>query len=72
MVIIAVALPLGLAAGMLVNRSLMKMLFNVAANDMTTYMEATLILLATALVGAIAPALRKAYLIDPISNLKGD
>lgn len=69
-----VMLVLGLAAGLVTARTLSRfvraLLFGIGANDLTTYLAVTAILLVTAAIACLGPA-RRAMSADPARVLRG-
>ena len=60
---------LGLIAALALSQSISHLLFEVAPTDLMTFLTASLLLLAVAVVAASAPA-RRATRVDPVSALR--
>jgi putative ABC transport system permease protein len=65
----AAGVAIGVAAALILTPALASQLFGVGAGDPATYVIVALVLLATALVAALAPA-RRAMRTDPASSLR--
>jgi putative ABC transport system permease protein len=67
---VAIGIAIGVAGAFALTRLLSAMLFEVSANDATTYVAACGVLALSAVIASIVPA-RKALRVDPISAVRG-
>jgi ABC-type antimicrobial peptide transport system permease subunit len=67
---VIIGLAIGVAGAFALMRLLSSMLFEVTANDVTTYVIACGVLALSALIASIVPA-RRALAVDPINAVRG-
>ncbi len=68
---VAIGLVIGLGLSFWLSRFMTSLLFNVTANDVSTYVAVTLALLVTAIVSCYIPA-RQVLRVDPVIALRAD
>jgi len=69
MMLVAIGVAIGMTAGLVAARSLASFLYGVSTSDLATFIVATLVLLAAALVACVIPA-KRAIGVDPIVALR--
>jgi ABC-type antimicrobial peptide transport system permease subunit len=69
MMLVAIGVAIGMIVGLVAARSLASFLYGVSTSDVATFIVATVVLLAAALVACIIPA-KRAIGVDPIVALR--
>ena len=69
MMLVAIGMTIGMTAGLVAARSLASFLYGVSTSDLATFIVATLVLLAAALVACVIPA-KRAIGVNPIVALR--
>jgi putative ABC transport system permease protein len=67
--LVAIGVAIGMTGGLIAARSLASFLYGVSTSDLATFVMATLVLLAAALVACVIPA-KRAIDVDPITALR--